>query len=75
MHAGIDAYEQMALACRDEANRGDVLEAAMFDYLSIRLVDHGFKGDSDAIRSVVQPDVTLNAAGLVAWLDRLDKRR
>ncbi len=75
MHAGIDAYEQMALDCRDAANRGDALEAAMFDYLSIRVTNHGFKGDSDAIRSVVQADVTLNAAGLVAWLNRLDKRR
>lgn len=74
MHAGIDAYEQMALDCRDSDNRSDALEAAMYEYLSTRLIDHGFKGDSDAVRSILQIDVTLNAAGLVAWLDRLDKR-
>ena len=74
MHAGIDAYEQMALDCRNADNRSDALEAAMYAYLSTRLIDHGFKGDSDAVRSILQIDVTLNAAGLVAWLDRLDKR-
>jgi hypothetical protein len=75
MHAGIDAYERMALDCRDAVNRGEALEAAMFEYLSGRLIEHGFKGDSDAIRSVVQADIMLNAAGLVAWLERLDKGR
>jgi len=75
MHAGIDAYEQMALDCRDADDRGEALEAAMYEYLSTRLVDHGFKGDSDAMRSVLDIDVVLNAAGLVAWLSRLDKGR
>ena len=75
LHAGIDAYEQMALDCRDADDRGEALEAAMYEYLSMRLVDHGFKGDSDAMRSVLEIDVILNAAGLVAWLNRLDKRR
>jgi glyoxylase-like metal-dependent hydrolase (beta-lactamase superfamily II) len=74
MHAGIDAYEQMALDCRDADNRGDALEAAMFDYLSTRLIEHGFTGGSDAIRSILEIDVVLNAAGLVAWLSRLDRR-
>ena len=74
MHAGIDAYEQMALDCRDADNRGDALEAAMFEYLSTRLVEHGFTGGSDAIRSILEIDVVLNAAGLVAWLNRLDRR-
>jgi len=75
LHAGIDAYEQMALDCRDADDRGEALEAAMYEYLSIRLLDHGFKGDDDAMRSVLEIDVILNAAGLVAWLNRLDKRR
>jgi hypothetical protein len=75
LYAGIDAYEQMALDCRDADDRGEALEAAMYEYLSIRLLDHGFKGDDDAMRSVLEIDVILNAAGLVAWLNRLDKRR
>jgi len=74
MHAGIDAYETMALDCRDAKSRSAALETAMYEYLATRLIEHGFKGDTDAIWSVVSVDVTLNAAGLVAWLNRLDKR-
>ena len=75
MHAGIDAYTQMALACRDAKERGQAIERAMRNYLSARLVAHGFKGDSEAIRSVIDIDVVLNAAGLVSWLDRQDRGR
>lgn len=75
MHAGIDAYEQMALDCRGEQNRADALETLMYEYLSSRLIKHGFKGDSDTIWSVLEVDVSLNAAGLVAWLDRMEKRQ
>jgi len=73
MHAGIDAYTQMALACRDANERGQAIETAVRSYLSTRLVAHGFKGDSEAIRSVIDIDVVLNAAGLVSWLERLDR--
>lgn len=75
MHAGIDAYAEMALGCRDVDNRGHALDVAMFDYLSMRALEHGFTGDADAIRSIIEGDVTLNSAGLVAWLDRLDRGR
>ena len=75
MHSGIDAYERMALDCRDAENRETALEAAMYGYLSKRLREHGFKGDDDTMRSILDIDVTLNAAGLAAWLNRLDKTR
>ena len=74
MHGGINAYEQMALDCGDADNRSDALETAMFGYLSRRLVEHGFKGNRDAMWSILEIDVSLNSAGLVAWLNRLDKR-
>lgn len=74
MHAGLDAYEQMALDCRAAKDRGVALEDAMYQYLSTRLLDHGFKGDQDAMRAILGIDVSLNAAGLVAWLARLDKQ-
>lgn len=75
MHAGIDAFAEMALAHRDASDRGKAIETAMRDHLSARLVAHGFRGDSDAIRSVIDIDVVLNAAGLVSWLERLDRGR
>jgi glyoxylase-like metal-dependent hydrolase (beta-lactamase superfamily II) len=74
MHAGIDAYEQMALDCRAAEDRGAALEDAMYRYLSTRLLDHGFSGGQDAMRAILDMDISLNAAGLVAWLARLDKQ-
>ena len=72
MHAGIDAYEKMALDCADADDRLAALEAAMYDYLATGLIEHGFKGGHDAMRAVLEVDVALNAAGLVAWLARQD---
>lgn len=74
MHTCIDAYEQMALNCQDEEQRGDALRVAMHEFLAARLSDHGFGGDSQAMNSILKIDVTLNAAGLEAYLDRLEKR-
>jgi len=74
MHAGIDAYEQMALEHQHAGDRFAAISTAMEDYLSTRLIEHGYKGDRDAIRSVLEIDVTLNAQGLVSYLERLEKQ-
>jgi glyoxylase-like metal-dependent hydrolase (beta-lactamase superfamily II) len=73
MHAGIDDYVEMALANQAEPDRGEHIQQAMDDYLSGRLVEHGFKGDRDAIWSLLEIDIVLNAQGLVSWLQRLEK--
>jgi glyoxylase-like metal-dependent hydrolase (beta-lactamase superfamily II) len=73
MHAGIDAYVAMALAHQGEPNRGARIQQAMDDYLSARLVEHGFKGERDAIWSLLEVDIVLNAQGLVSWLERMEK--
>ena len=70
MHEGIDAYRSMALACADEAGRSEALQRSMFDYLASRLEAHGYAGDRDAMWSLLQIDVVLNAQGLGVWLDR-----
>ena len=73
MHAGIDAYVELALAHKDDDDRDASIQQALDDYLSARLVDHGFKGDRDAIWSALNIDIVLNAQGLVAWLERLER--
>ena len=70
MHAGIDAYVEIALAQRDNDNPLPAMQSAMYDYLSTRLIAHGYKGDDSAMRSVLEIDVVLNAQGLVSWLQR-----
>lgn len=73
MHTGIDDFVDLALAHKDDDDRDAKIEAAMGEYLSGRLIDHGFKGDRDSIWAVLNIDIVLNAQGLVAWLRRLEK--
>jgi len=74
MHMGIDAFVALALDHKNAPDRGAKIQAAMGDYLSARLVEHGFKDDRDAIWSVLEPDLILNSQGLVSWLERLEKQ-
>ena len=73
MHAGIDAYVAIALEHQDREDRGAAIQDAMYEHLSTRLVEHGFKGDRDAIWSVLEIDIVLNSQGLVSWLQRQEK--
>ena len=63
----------MAMRYKDDPDRGAKIQQAMDDYLSVRLIEHGFKGDRDALWSILNIDIVLNAQGLVAWLERLEK--
>jgi glyoxylase-like metal-dependent hydrolase (beta-lactamase superfamily II) len=73
MHTGIDDFVDLALAHKDDDDRDAKIQAAMDDYLTGRLIDHGFTGDHDSIWEVLNMDIVLNAQGLVAWLRRLEK--
>ena len=73
MHTDIDAYVDLAMRHKDDPDRGAKIEQALDDYLSGRLIEHGFKGGRDAIWSILSIDIVLNAQGLVAWLERLEK--
>jgi len=70
MHQGIDDYVAIALANENAPDRQQALEDGMLEYMWDRLEKHGFKGDRDAMWSIMQIDVQLNAQGLGVWLDR-----
>ena len=74
MHSGIDAFVALALENRNAPERGAAIQAAMYEYLSGRLVEHGFKGDRDTLWSILEMDIVLNSQGLVSWLERLEKQ-
>lgn len=74
MHARIDDYVELALARKDDADRDAKIQQAMGDYLGGLAREHGFRGDPDALRSILEVDIVLNAQGLVSWLQRLEKR-
>ncbi len=73
MHECIDDYVAMALANEHANDRQAALQHAMFDYMCGRLEAHGFKGDRDAMWSIMHIDVGLNAQGLDVWLKRRKK--
>jgi len=75
MHAGIDAYVAMALANKEATDPQAAIEPKMSEYLKSRAREHGFKGDDDALQSILEIDIRLNTLGLVSWLQRLKKQR
>jgi hypothetical protein len=74
MHKGIDAYVEMALANKDADDVLEAIQAEMDDYLISRARAHGFKGDDEALHSILEIDIELNAKGLVSWLQRLKRQ-
>ena len=74
MHECIDAFRNMALAERDAEDLYASLEPRMAAFLTDRLYAHGFDGDDDAARSVLEIDIVLNTKGLMSWLHRLNKQ-
>lgn len=70
MHDGINAYVRMAREHEHDDNRSAVLRASLLDYYEQRLLEHGYAGDRDSIRSVLGGDADLNAQGLEVWLNK-----
>jgi glyoxylase-like metal-dependent hydrolase (beta-lactamase superfamily II) len=74
MHAGIDAYVEMALANKDANDLQAAIQPAMADYLKSLARAHGFNGGEEALQSILEIDILLNTKGLVSWLQRLKKQ-
>jgi glyoxylase-like metal-dependent hydrolase (beta-lactamase superfamily II) len=74
MHAGIDAYSEMAVANKDADDLYEAILPSMSEYLAARARDHGFRGDDDTLHSILEIDIVLNTQGLVSWLQRLKKQ-
>jgi glyoxylase-like metal-dependent hydrolase (beta-lactamase superfamily II) len=74
MHAGIDAYSEMALANKDADDPYAMILSAMSQYLKNRVREHGFQGTDEVLHSILEIDIVLNTKGLVFWLQRLKKQ-
>ena len=75
MHEGIDGFVAIAEKHRDDANRFELMQKDMFNYLCDRLIEHGYAGDRDAMWSIIRFDVDLNSQGLVSWLGWLERQQ
>ena len=74
MHAGIDAYVELAIANKDADDLQAAIQPAMADYLIGRAREHGYSGEDDVLQSILEIDIVLNTKGLVSWLQRLKKQ-
>ncbi len=70
MHAGIDAYVNMAEAIAGDEDGSQKLREMLFEYYVEQLDEHGFAGDRDRVRAIMEIDIELNAQGLEVWLER-----
>ncbi len=70
LHADIDAFVEIT---HDNAASDDphgAMISALYDYLSLRLDQHGCELDQAERHRLLDPDIELNAQGLEYWLDR-----
>lgn len=70
LHADIDAYVAIARGVADAPNRVELIQTRLFDHLLARLETHGYAGGSGPAHALLEGDISLNAAGLHAWLSR-----
>lgn len=74
MHAGIDAYVEIAMANKEAEDLYTAILSPMSEYMKTRARDHGFEGDDEVLHSILEIDIVLNTKGLVSWLQRLKKK-
>ena len=74
LHADIDKYVEIANAHRDAPERVNAIRASLFEHYAARLKEHGYAGGEEAMRATLSIDTVLNAQGLDAWLERLEKK-
>jgi glyoxylase-like metal-dependent hydrolase (beta-lactamase superfamily II) len=70
MHSGIDAFVRIAANNKDADDPVAAMDQALCEHLSLRLLEHGFQGGDEVMHAVVGMDVTMNAQGLLSWLQR-----
>jgi glyoxylase-like metal-dependent hydrolase (beta-lactamase superfamily II) len=67
---GIDAFAAMAIAHAGAPALEQHLRSVLYEWLSAALDAHGFDKDPARRHALLDADITLDAAGLVAWLAR-----
>jgi len=70
LHAALVELVRIARQHAQAPDRRGRIEADMFRYFSVRLDEHGYRGDLAQRHALLDEDVRLNTAGLEAWLNR-----
>jgi glyoxylase-like metal-dependent hydrolase (beta-lactamase superfamily II) len=75
LHTDIDVSCELARKSWGEDDRENRLTADLTSHLYQRMDQHGCNGDPAWRQEIVAADMSLNASGLMIWLDRLENRR
>jgi glyoxylase-like metal-dependent hydrolase (beta-lactamase superfamily II) len=70
----IERFVELAREHATHEQRHARIRSALHDYLVERATVHGIPQPSATVDAVLGPDLELNAQGLVAWLERAEKR-
>jgi len=70
LHAGVDAYVEMARRNHGKPDRGALLRKDMTTWFDAALDRHGYTGNAITRRELLDGDIDVNCQGLEVWLDR-----
>ncbi|ABA59157.1 MBL fold metallo-hydrolase [Nitrosococcus oceani] len=70
LHRDLDAFVALAKDCEGEEDRLGAIKRRLRAYLWTRLDAHGFPQDDRRRDTLLGMDISLNAQGLVVWLNR-----
>ena len=73
MHECLDGFVAIARKHQDSDDRQALIRDDLFEFLGNRLVAHGYDKGREAMWSLLQHDMNLNAQGLDAWLSWLER--
>ncbi|MGH8427498.1 MAG: MBL fold metallo-hydrolase [Gammaproteobacteria bacterium] len=75
LHHDVDRFVEIAEAHEGEEDAQQTMRHALHDYLAGRLLAHGTHVAPKMRETWLEMDMNLNAAGLLAWRQRLGRRR
>jgi len=70
LHGALVEMVRIARQHAQAPDRRARIEADMFRYFSVKLDEHGYRGDLAQRHALLDEDVRLNTAGLETWLNR-----
>ena len=73
MHECLDGFVAIARKRQGREDRQQAMERDLFEFISERLVAHGYDKGREAMWSLLQHDMKLNSQGLDAWLSWLER--
>ena len=73
MIEGVDKYVEFAERYKDEEQRREKIETAMYNWLMAGLKAHGVSLSEDRCSTLLMSDIQLNTAGIEIWLDHRDR--